>query len=67
MLQAGGSRDRIPMRSLDYLNLPNPSSRTVTPGSTQPPTEMSTENLPRGKGLPARKADNLTAIFEPIA
>jgi hypothetical protein len=30
-------------------------------GSTQPPTEMSTRNLPGvgGKGLPARKADNL--------
>jgi hypothetical protein len=35
-------------------------------GSTQPPTEMSTRNLPRGKGRPARKADNLTAICEPI-
>jgi hypothetical protein len=35
-------------------------------GSTQPLTEMSTRNLPGGKGRPARKADNLTAIFEPI-
>jgi hypothetical protein len=33
-------------------------------GSTQPPTEMSTGNLPGGKGRPARKADNLTAICE---
>jgi hypothetical protein len=31
-------------------------------GSTQPLTEMSTRNLPGGKGRPARKADNLTAI-----
>jgi hypothetical protein len=31
-------------------------------GSTQPVTEMSTRNLPGGKGRPARKADNLTAI-----
>jgi hypothetical protein len=30
-------------------------------GSTQPLTEMSTRNLPEGKGRPARKADNLTA------
>jgi hypothetical protein len=35
-------------------------------GSTQPLTEMSTRNLPEGKGRPARKADNLTAICEPI-
>jgi hypothetical protein len=27
---------------------------------------MSTRNLPTGKGQPARKADNLTAICEPI-
>jgi hypothetical protein len=33
-------------------------------GSTQPLTEMSTRNLPGGKGRPARKADNLTAICE---
>jgi hypothetical protein len=36
-------------------------------GSTQPVTEMSTRNLPGGIGKPARKADNLTAICEPIA
>jgi hypothetical protein len=35
-------------------------------GSTQPLTEMSTRNLPGGKGRPARKADNPTAICEPI-
>jgi hypothetical protein len=35
-------------------------------GSTQPPTEMSTRNLPEGKGRPAREADNLTAICETI-
>jgi hypothetical protein len=29
-------------------------------GLTQPLTEMSTRNLPVGKGCPARKADNLT-------
>jgi hypothetical protein len=35
---------------------------------TQPLTEMSTRNLPGGKGLPVgRQADNLTAICEPIA
>jgi hypothetical protein len=35
-------------------------------GSTQPLTKMSTRNLPGGKRLPARMADNLTAICEPI-
>jgi hypothetical protein len=35
--------------------------------STQPLTEMSTRNLPGGKGRPARKADNLTAICKPIS
>jgi hypothetical protein len=38
----------------------------MTLGSTQPQTEMSTKNLPGSKGRPARKADNLTAICEPI-
>jgi hypothetical protein len=36
MLQAGRSRVRFPMRSLDFFNLPNPSSRTMALGSTQP-------------------------------
>jgi hypothetical protein len=36
-------------------------------GSTQPLAEMSTRNLPGSKGRPAREADNLTAICEPIA
>jgi hypothetical protein len=33
---------------------------------TQPLTEMSTRNLPGGKGRLAHKDDNLTAICEPI-
>jgi hypothetical protein len=44
----------------------NLSSRTMALGSTQPLIELSTTNLPRGKWWPARKADNLTAICEPI-
>jgi hypothetical protein len=35
-------------------------------GSTQSLTEMSTRNLPGGKGRTVREADNLTAIYEPI-
>jgi hypothetical protein len=34
--------------------------------STQTLTEMSTRDVPGGKGRPARKADNLIAICEPI-
>jgi hypothetical protein len=58
----GSSPDEV-----NIFNWSNPSSRTVALGSTQPLTEMSTRNLPGGKGRPARKADNLTAICEPIA
>jgi hypothetical protein len=55
----GSNRDGV-----DFFNLPNPSSRTMTLGLSQPLTEMSTRNIPGGKGRPARKADNLTAICE---
>jgi hypothetical protein len=55
--------DDVPMR-LWFFNFP--SSRTMALGSTQPLTEMSTRNLSGGKGRPAREADNLTAICEPI-
>jgi hypothetical protein len=34
--------------------------------SAQPLTEMITKNLPAGEGRPARMADNLTAVCEPI-
>jgi hypothetical protein len=62
MLQAGRSRVRFLIRSLDFLiDLILPAL-----GSTQPLTQMSTRNLPGGKGRPTRGADNLTAIFEPI-
>jgi hypothetical protein len=35
-------------------------------GSTQPLTQICTGNLLGNKGRPAHKADNLTAICEPI-
>jgi hypothetical protein len=54
------------MRSLNFFDLPTPSSRTMAMESTQPLTEMSTRNLPGGKERPARNAD-LTAISEPTA
>jgi hypothetical protein len=63
MLQAGRSRDLFPKRSLDLFNLPNPSSRTMALGSTQPPSETNSRNIhgvKRGRGL-----DKFTAICEP--
>jgi hypothetical protein len=51
MLQAGRSWGRFPVKSLDFFfNWPNPSSHTMALGSTQPLKEMSTRNLPGGKG-----------------
>jgi hypothetical protein len=58
---AGSSPDEVV-----FYNLPNPSSRTMALGSTQPLTEISTRIFLGGKGRPALKADNLTAICEPI-
>jgi hypothetical protein len=49
MLQAGRSPVRVP-DEVDFFNLPNPSSRTMALGSTQPLTEMSTSKFPGGKG-----------------
>jgi hypothetical protein len=66
MLQAGRSPIRVP-DEVDFSNLPNPSSRTMALGSTQPLTEMNTTNLPGGKKQPARRADNLAAICEPMS
>jgi hypothetical protein len=56
----------IPCEVIGFFNWPNPSSRTMAVDSTQVSTEMSTSNLPVGKGRPARTTDNLTAICEPI-
>jgi hypothetical protein len=56
----------IPHYIVGFFNCPNPSSRTMALGSTQPPTEMSTRNLREGKGQPARGTDNLTAICESV-
>jgi hypothetical protein len=49
MLQAGRSLVRVP-DEVAFLNVPNPSSRTMALGSTQPLIEMSTRNLPGGGG-----------------
>jgi hypothetical protein len=64
MLQAGSSTVRVP-NEVDFFNLPNPSSCSMAMGSTQPLTEISTRNLPGGKKQPARRANNVAAIYEP--
>jgi hypothetical protein len=64
MLQAGRSPVRVP-DEVDFFNVPNPSSRTMALGSTQPLTEMNTRNLPGGTKWSAPRADNLAAICEP--
>jgi hypothetical protein len=64
MLQAGRSRDHVPMRWI-FSNLPNHSGRTMALGSTQPVTEMSTRNFTQEtwrKVRPAHRADNLAAM-----
>jgi hypothetical protein len=60
---AGSTTDEV----TEFFNCANPFSRTMALRPIQPLTEMSTRNLPGSKGRPVRKADNLTAIFEPIA
>jgi hypothetical protein len=67
MLQAGRSRFRFPMRSMNiFFNLHNIPSSTMALRSTQPLAQMSIINLPEGKGRPALKAGNHTAICELI-
>jgi hypothetical protein len=64
MLQAGRSPVRVP-DEVDFLNLPNPSRRTMALRSTEPLTKMSTRIVPGGKKRSARRADNLAAICVP--
>jgi hypothetical protein len=60
MLQAGRSQVQFPIKSLDFFNLPNPSSRTMALGSTQPVTEMSTRNVPGGGGVKGGRGVRMT-------
>jgi hypothetical protein len=61
MLYAVRSRVPFPIRSLDFsIDL------ILAALLRQPLTEMSTRNRLADKGWPARKADDLTAICEPI-
>jgi hypothetical protein len=60
LVQARGAAVLIPDDVTGFFQL------TYGPGVDSASTEMGTRNLPVGKGRPARKADNLTAICEPI-
>jgi hypothetical protein len=55
----------IPDDTIEFLNWPDSSRRTIALGSTQPLTEMSTTILPGGREQPVCKADKVTAICEP--
>jgi hypothetical protein len=57
---------RVPMRSLNFFNLLNPSSGTLALGLTEHLTEMSTRRCFWGKALPSHKANKRTAICRPI-
>jgi hypothetical protein len=66
MLSFRNVASSIPDEVIGFFSSSNPSSRTVALGSTQPLAEMSIRNFAGGKERPAHKADNLTAICEPI-
>jgi hypothetical protein len=56
----------IPDEVIGFFNWSDPSNRTLALGLTQPLTEISTKVLPGAKGQPMCKADNVTAICDPI-
>jgi hypothetical protein len=55
---AGSISDEV----IGFFNLPNPSSRTMALGSTQPLTKISTRNLPGGEGLPVRNVTSPPSV-----
>jgi hypothetical protein len=61
-LQAGRSWVRVPVKSFDFFNWPNPSGCNMALESTQPLREMSTRNLSGGKGRPAHKAASVSRL-----
>jgi hypothetical protein len=69
MLNAGRSRVRVPIRSLNVFSWPNPSSLIMPLWLTQSNRNEYHEQKEMFLGSiarPVRKADNLTAVCEPI-
>jgi hypothetical protein len=66
VVQARMSLVPFSIKSLDFLMYLILPAALCPWESTQSVTEMSTRNLPGGKEWPTGKADNLTAISEPI-
>jgi hypothetical protein len=66
VLQAGRWPVRFPMRPLDFSIDLTLQAALWPLESTQLLTEMSTRNFPVGNEGPAREAESLTAICEPI-
>ena len=62
-LQAGRSRVRFSMCIFGIFHRYNPSSSTLTLGSTQPVTEMSTRNISWVFRRPVLRADNFTIFI----
>jgi hypothetical protein len=61
MLHTGRLRVRVSMRWI-FFNWPNPCSRTMALGSTQPLTEMSTRKIPGGGGVKRGRRVRLTTL-----
>jgi hypothetical protein len=65
MLQAGRLQVRVPLRSFNFFNLPNPSSCTMALGFTQPLTEMSTgKSFLGGRGVKICRLTRKFGIFD---
>jgi hypothetical protein len=52
----------IPDEVTEFINLPNPSSRNMSSGSTQPLTEIKIRKLLGDKGRPAGMSGNLVSL-----
>jgi hypothetical protein len=67
MLQAESLRVFVPMRSLNFLSLPNTSSSTIWPwGYSATNRNEYLKTFLGGKTRPACKTDNQPAIYEPV-
>jgi hypothetical protein len=66
MLQARKVDVSILVEVIRFFSLHQLSSHSITLGSTESLTEITTSILPGGKARSARKVDNFTTICEPF-